>query len=220
MKETFESFETGQPEGMATPLVDLASEFRCPAQQDLASQANPPRGSTPVAEAQPPRVASQATTPLQEPEGFEPTFRSELQSRFFNSPKPSHWLKFEKPYHRMMAMLSAEGHTIVEIAQMTGFTTTCVSNVLRQPWMQSIILEHIATHSDRVMLEIRAECMASKRVIAELRDTAESEPVRLKAAQDFLDRTYGKPNQPMSVTQKPASELSDDELAKLATQGN
>ncbi len=194
-------------EGQADqPVVDLFEEFCCEPQPDgkkCLGSVGQPEPSGP------------------EPSGtFDPSFRDELRTRFHASPSPSHWLKYEKPYHRMMAMLSAEGHSLREIAQMTGFSTVSISNVLRQPWMQKIILEHITTQSDQVMLSVRAECLKSVAVITELRDTAESEPVRLKAAQDFLDRTYGKPNQPMSVSQVDASQLSDDELAKLATKQN
>ena len=217
MKEEFEAFETVE----AKPVVDLAGEFRCAQQQNLESQANQPREVAPSVEAPTPRIdQAELGNPTVEAGPFEPTLRAELRNRFHDSPVPHQWLKYEKPHHRMIAMLSAEGNTIKEIAEITGFNRETVTNVLRQPWMQRIILDHIAAHSDRVMLEIRAECMASKRVIAELRDTAESEPVRLKAAQDFLDRTYGKPNQPMSVSQVDASQLSDDELAKLALKQN
>ena len=204
-------------EGQADqPVVDLFEEFCCEAQPDSGKKrlGRPPGKKSDLG-------AGESSVGQPDLSGtFDPSFRDELRTRFYASPEPSRWLKYEKPYHRMMAMLSAEGHSLREIAQMTGFTTVSISNVLRQPWMQKIILEHIATQSDQVMLSVRAECLKSVDVIKELRDTAESEPVRLKAAQDFLDRTYGKPNQPMSVSQVDASQLSDDELAKLATKQN
>lgn len=62
------------------------------------------------------------------------------------------------------------------------------------------------------MLKVAAEEAATE--LVEIMRTVENQEVKRKACNDILDRNYGKPNQPMSVTKKNADEMSLEEINK------
>lgn len=139
--------------------------------------------------------------------------------RFYNDTRPTFGLAHEKPEHRIMLMLKAQGFSNKEIATITGYEQAHVSIILRQPWARQRLLDLINKEGKNAISEvIRGECANSVFTLVELRDDAESETVRLGAANALIDRYLGKPTQHIesrnetTVTHKDVSRL-DDEIA-------
>ena len=134
----------------------------------------------------------------------------------YGAKEPHYAILHEKPQHRVMIYLAAQGHTVTEIADLTGFTTVCVNNVLRQPWAQKRITEEIA-NSGRSKVEMvlkGSQLAAIERLIAEM-DNPDARPSeRINAADKILDRVMGKPNQPLTISEgKSLDQMSDAEIA-------
>jgi predicted transcriptional regulator len=126
----------------------------------------------------------------------------------------------ERYTHRIMLEKAAQGYTVKEIAEQTGFTAVAVNNILRQPYAQQTLVDEIQRiHGvDEEVVEI-----IKKNVVkaAKLYETVLNDPMadrkdRMEAAERFLNRRYGKPTQPMSQGSAiDLNALSDDEIAKL-----
>ena len=64
---------------------------------------------------------------------------AELPDAYYNAHDPQYLLQKEKPAHRLMAFMAANGYKNVEIAEKTRYSVAAVSNTIRQPWMQAMI---------------------------------------------------------------------------------
>ena len=142
---------------------------------------------------------------------------SKLEDAFYNDRDPQYKLVSEKPKHRLMVYLAAQGKTNKEIGEQVGASPINVSNVLRQPWarerMQSEIRE---SGLDELQALLRGEAQASVLKLVELRDNADSEAVQAQCADKLLDRFLGKPTQPIREEKTDLSKLSDEELERIA----
>lgn len=135
----------------------------------------------------------------------------------FNARKPAYTLKAERPEHRIVVMLKAAGHSNVEIANVTGYSTTQICYIVKQDWAKKQILEEIEKAGREPVLQMmRVDAMEAYQRIRNLAENAASEEVQRKCNESILDRVFGKASQPITITEKPAAELSDDELARLA----
>ena len=123
-------------------------------------------------------------------------------------------LTHEKPAHRLMSEMAANGYSCEEIAKFTGYTNHHVSDVLRQPFSRERVLKTIKkTAQDEIKEFLEAEGMPSLRVIKTLRDDIQVPPaVRGAMAEKLTERFLGKPVQPFSEGAKPPCEMSDEEL--------
>ena len=147
---------------------------------------------------------------------FTPTPVHELHNRV----EPAVELTHEKVRHRLVAVLKATGSlTDREIAELTGYSATHVSTICKQPSAEKMILERMHGTGDAAMKVLQDASVAAAKRLVQIAETAENMETKRKANNDILDRKYGKPNQPYSVSQKAANELHDSELAKIA-QGN
>lgn len=70
----------------------------------------------------------------------------------------------EKPEHRIMCLLKAEGYSAKEIAEKTGYSAHHVSTILNQSWAKKLILETIHLNSqegiERMYKQFEAEALA------------------------------------------------------------
>jgi predicted transcriptional regulator len=143
------------------------------------------------------------------------------ESGLFNDKSPNFAIQREKPEHRLAVILKAEGHSNREIARLLGYTEPWVSQILRQPWARKQVLSEINQGGkEAVQTLLEGSAVDSIYTVIELRDTAEEEGVRLRAAQDLLDRHLGKATQHVearSTVQHISTEIGvlDDQLAKL-----
>lgn len=94
--------------------------------------------------------------------------------------------------HFVLALMHAAGFRNCDIARHLGYTENRVSVVLSSPLMQAQIRdlqnELRSSTIEDVMGIIEREAGPSVAVLLELRDSAQSENVRLAAANDVLDR--------------------------------
>ena len=139
----------------------------------------------------------------------------------YNARPPVYRLAAERPEHRAICFLAAQGLSITEIAQKTGWTTVMIGYVIKQEWAKELILEEIhKAGGDAVALTLQAEALPSIQKLIELRDSAESQrETQRKAANDLLDRIYGKAIQPICHSEAKLDELSDEELAAIVAKG-
>lgn len=137
-----------------------------------------------------------------------------------NAKPPYYQNQRERYTHRIMLEKAAQGYTVKEIAEQTGFTTVAVNNILRQPYAQQTLVDEIQRiHGvDEEVVEIikRNVVKAAKLYEGILNDPSADRKDRMEAAERFFNRRYGKPTQPMSQGSAiDLNNLSDDEIAAL-----
>ncbi len=139
----------------------------------------------------------------------------------FNGRDPQYVLQAERPVHRAITFLAAQGYSYVEIAQQLGMSPPAVGYIVKQEWAQKEILEQIHKHGgDAVAETLRANALPSVMKLVELRDSEESTAeVQRKSANDLLDRLYGKAPQPIVHSNEKLDELSDAELQEIVAKG-
>ena len=122
----------------------------------------------------------------------------------------------EKPIHRVIENMYTKGFTQKEIAEFTGYRREHIDDILRQPWAQvNMIREAQRSVQDEIKDFLEDEVIPSLQVIKDIRDDPESpKAVRLAASTSILDRLCGKPNQPITTTEKPVNQLSNAELSE------
>jgi hypothetical protein len=159
---------------------------------------------------------------------------SELEEMAKNSPAalanqtdPQIALQHEKPEHRIMLHLKLQGHSNVEIAELTGYTATHVGQVCRQPWFRArlnALLQNAETESFNELLGKEA-ANSFLTMVAIRDDEAASKDTRLRSAMAIMDRHFGKPAQTLNVKGEHTHSLIDidnidAELAKVEAQQN
>jgi hypothetical protein len=149
--------------------------------------------------------------------GAANSLRSEAPRPLFNGREPAYVLQSERPVHRAIVFLAAEGLSYVEIAERLGISSVTVQYVTKQPWAEQAILDEIHRNGgDAVAAVLQAQALPSVMKLIELRDDeAVAAEVRRKSANDLLDRIYGRPNQPVTHRQDNMDELSDQELQEI-----
>lgn len=101
----------------------------------------------------------------------------------------------EKPEHRTMAYMKAQGKSNREIARIMNMTESNVSIVLRQPYARRLITDEISRAGrNNIQSILEASVEDSLYKLIELRDSAPPS-VSLNASNSILDRFLGKPVQ-------------------------
>jgi hypothetical protein len=147
------------------------------------------------------------------------------RDKFFNAQTPNLAIVHERPEHRQMLWMKARGASNHEIAVKMGYTDSWVSQVLRQPWAQRLLLEEINNAgADELSTLLKGAAADSIFTLIELRD-GEKTPAAVKrqSAVDLLDRFLGKPVQRVEqqIDQKidvTSVEKIDEQLAALKQQ--
>ena len=139
----------------------------------------------------------------------------------FNARDPQYVLQSERPVHRAIIFLAAQGLSYIEIAQQLGITPSCVQYVVKQDWAQEEILKQIHENGGNAVAQVLSQqALPSVMKLIELRDSEKSAAeVQRKSANDLLDRIFGKAAQPIIHQQADLETLSDEELAKIAAPG-
>lgn len=134
----------------------------------------------------------------------------------YNAREPFVPIQHEQPHHRHMIDLRSQGYTVKEIAELTGFSSICVSNILRQPWAQERLTSGVNTIRDAVVASMTEETMKSWKTLLAIRDDPEAPAhVRKGVCEGHLDRIFGKATQPLAVYDGvDFDKLSDADLAK------
>ena len=148
------------------------------------------------------------------------TLAEGMPPRLHNPLKPAYELQHEKYEHRVIAYMKAQGLNDKEIAERTGLSPVTIGYVKKQPWFEKLVLTEIHKHGDAALEFLAQETLEAAKRLVDIARNAENDETRRKANNDILDRKYGKPNQPVALTQKRAEEMSDDELMAVLNQKN
>jgi hypothetical protein len=102
----------------------------------------------------------------------------------------------ERPEHRIIVYLKAQGRSNTEIAKITGYTKPWLTQVCAQPWfkLQLTALLH-EKGGDMVQNFLEGQVMNTLETLVEIRDNSDKDATRLAAANSILDRAFGKPTQ-------------------------
>jgi hypothetical protein len=157
---------------------------------------------------------------------FDNSDEADDQSRpFFNQREPNLAIMHEKPEHRVLLMLKAQGLSNREIAEQTGYTEPWMSQLFRQPWAQAALSEFITNAGlDEVTQLLKGAAADSVRKLINIRDNPLAPPSVVRATcVDLLDRFMGKPAQHVHVEQTTVSPESvgeiDKKIAELEAEG-
>lgn len=183
---------------------------------ELMDERNKPKANT---NENPAAGPAQITSTVTEPEFSDvPKFWNQ------DARKPQHVLKVERPEHRAICILAAQGFTSTEISEQTGWTTAMIQNVRKQEWAQTYIA-HLMEKAGRkqVMNELQgaakdAAALIIKSVRGELVDQKPAD--RCKDAHKLLDRLYGTAPQVVMHGNVDVNDLTDEELAATIASGN
>ena len=126
--------------------------------------------------------------------------------------QPGQMRKKEKPVHRLMAFMAANGYNHKEISEATGQTTASVSNVLRQPFMRALMQATQRDMEGDFRKEVVEKGQAAFARVVELSESARSEAVKADLDKYLINRYLGMPSQPIEQIGKPAADMTDDEL--------
>lgn len=129
----------------------------------------------------------------QEPdvEMFQPT--EPPSTKFHNSKPPTNEIQKERAIHRTAAYMLASGAKLKTIAFELGVSESAVSNWSRQPWFQALVTTIIHNEfSGDLSKLLKSKAVESVLIISDLAQNSTSDSVRLKAAQDLVDRFRGK----------------------------
>lgn len=134
---------------------------------------------------------------------------------FGEQPEPAILLKKERLRHRLIADFLLEGMSHVDIAKQLNVTPAMVNYVANQPFVREYALGKMEQHSDKALSKLHEATEKAAEELIKLINDAENQEVKRKACINVLEFKYGKPNQPYSKTEKPAKDMSDDEIAKF-----
>jgi len=135
---------------------------------------------------------------------------------FHGAKPPVQEIQKEKAIHRTAAYMMASGAKIKTIAFELNVAEATVSNWSRQPWFQSLVSTIIHNEfSGDITKMLKTAAVEAVIVQQDLMHNSVSDQVRLKAAQDLLDRYRGKPTNFVHHTNGAISEDPAEELKRL-----
>lgn len=159
-----------------------------------------------------------------EPERIDDLLEADLHGD--DEELPEHYtVQKEKPIHRSMALARAQGCTVAELAEFSGYSTAQCYKLCRQPWFNKMVLRVQAKRGMTMEEQINSYGRTAAENLYRLANEAESENVRVTANMNLLDRITGKPVQRVASISATLSEesLSDprrvnEELQQLDVQ--
>lgn len=130
--------------------------------------------------------------------------------------------RHEKPEHRIMAYLKAQGFSNKEISVRTGYGYASVCQILQLPWTKEVVREEIIKNGRNLCKEmLESSSVDNVQTLLQIRDNPNSRDVdKINAVKELFDRTWGKANQPIThIQHTDLNELSDQDLAKIIASG-
>lgn len=140
---------------------------------------------------------------------------------FFNQKEPNLGILHEKPEHRYMLWMKAQGASNREIAHQTGYTEPWLSQLFRQPWAQERLAEMLRESGkstlDQTLMYVQSEVLNSLQKLVEVRDDPETpKPTVRNCCVDIIEQFLGKPKQKTEVTLNKDVNIEDvDEQIKV-----
>jgi hypothetical protein len=113
----------------------------------------------------------------------------------YNDKPPNFAIESERPEHRMLVYLKAQGLTNQECADRLDYSYNWVCQIVRQPWFRTKFIEETELAGrDAVDTFLKAEVMPSLETLVAIRDSEGAKAAtRITAANSLLDRFLGKP---------------------------
>lgn len=129
----------------------------------------------------------------------------------------------EKWEHQVIGYLKAQGHSNMEVAEITGYCPIAVGQIVRLPWVMDLIAEEIRKRGgDAVQAVLSGAILDTVQFLIDVRDNEKAGlRERLSSAKQLLDRALGAATQSIVHIDgsKQLENLSDDELAKIVLEG-
>jgi hypothetical protein len=139
----------------------------------------------------------------------------------YNDRAPRYEIKSQKPEHRTIIFLKAEGNTNREIARVMGMSEVAISNILRQPWARTQLLDEInkAGRNEVVTIFKGAAAEVAQQMVDIVNNPEARAGDKISAGHLILDRLFGKATQPLahSFSDSDLKSMSDEQLMKLAS---
>lgn len=153
---------------------------------------------------------------------------AESDLRLHNDRPPNLGIVHEKPEHRVIVYMKAQGLSNTEVAERTGYGIAWVGQICRQPWFRLQLVNELREAGvDQIHSVLKASALDSVWTLIDIRDDKEAPKAVRKACSDsLLDRYLGKATQRIesdNVPPPPAnSELGklDAEIKRLESQLN
>ena len=147
--------------------------------------------------------------------------------RFYGAKEPKQPLQVEKAHHRTAAYMLAAGAKIRAVADALDVAESTVRNWTRQPFFQSLLATILHNEfSGDISQMLKTMAVEAVLVQSDLMHNSMNDQVKLKAAQDILDRYRGKPTSFVhhtgSISEDPAVEIRrlEEELKLTETRQN
>jgi hypothetical protein len=133
---------------------------------------------------------------------------------FFNAHPPNLAILHEKPEHRTLLWMKAQGASNREIAYQSGYTEPWLSQLFRQPWAQERLVQIITDNGRDVVSELlKAAAPDSVLKLIDLRDDPQTPAATVRATcENLLDRYLGKPKQQVELQSTNTTNLKVEEL--------
>jgi hypothetical protein len=132
--------------------------------------------------------------PVVEAERNDPDrlFQTEESVRVHDRPNLA--ILAEKPEHRVIVYLKAQGLSNKEVAEKTGFTYPWVSQIVRQPWFRLRLVQELKDAGiDQISSVLKSSALDSVYTLIDLRDDVTApKAVRRSCADSLLDRFLGR----------------------------
>lgn len=124
-------------------------------------------------------------------------------------------LKNAQPWHQMAAHMLVAGRTNQQIADAAGVHPMTVSTLRAQHWFQELVAIIANKTGEGITSLLAAEAVASIEEIVDLRNSAESERVRLAAATFIVEQVNGKATQKVEAHQTHSFVNPDEERQQI-----
>jgi hypothetical protein len=138
---------------------------------------------------------------------------------------PNFAILTEKPEHRIIVYLKAQGMSNKEIAERTGYTQSWVCQIARQPWFRLRLVQELKEAGvDAVQTVLKSSALDSVFTLIDIRDDPTTpKAVRSQTCERLLDRYFGKPVQRTETDDKrmpssPEIAALNNELAEIDQQ--
>lgn len=160
--------------------------------------------------------------PVVEAERNDPDrlFSSDDRSHIHDSPNLA--IIHEKPEHRIIVYLKAQGLSNKEVADRTGYTQPWISQLTRQPWFRLRLVQELKDAGvDQIQSVLKSTALDSIFTLIDIRDDANApKAARSACANSLLDRLLGRPKQTVEHEEKSLPKTSeitaiDKELQEL-----
>lgn len=138
---------------------------------------------------------------------------SKFEDALTNDTEATQFIKHESVSHRRCVLMAIGGLTNIEIAEITGYSASHVSDILRQPWARQRMISEAKVEGSILRAKLEQEGMKClDNLISMANNTRLKQEVQLAANIKVIDRWLGKEVQPHTLNDAKPSDLTEAEL--------